>query len=208
MQGWYWILFWWLAFALTHVSLSSNGVRPRIVERIGERAFQGVYSLLAAALFILLIVTYSSSKHTGPLVWNLLVVPGMRTFAMILATLGIAITTAAVVQPSPMSLDPRSQALPYGLTRITRHPLFMGIALWGLSHALLYGFLSDVIFFGGFFVFALTGGAHQDARMRQTQKNLATLYHQTSFWPFAAIVSGKNRLVVAELPWIGLGIGV
>lgn len=208
MNGWSWVLFWWLAFAVTHIGLSSHGVRPWLVGRLGERVFQGIYSLVALAIFILLILAYSSNKHTGPLLWHPTAIPGIYGLGVILATLGIAIVTASIVQPSPMALQPGIQPSPRGLTRITRHPLFMGLALWGLSHALLYGFLSDVIFFGGFFVFALIGGAHQDVRLRKTEKHLVAFYQETSFWPFAAILSGRGRLVISELPWIGLAAGL
>ena len=63
-----------------------------------------------------------------------------------------------------------------GVLRITRHPLFAGLALWGLAHVLVNGFLSDVVFFGGFPLFSLLGGAHQDARKQIEQMPRLSAY--------------------------------
>jgi uncharacterized membrane protein len=96
-----------------------------------------------------------------------------------------------------------------GLTRITRHPGFLGLGLWGCAHALVNGHLSDLIFFGGFPVFAIVGGLHQDARKRTTEgERRRDFYGETSFLPFAAIVAGRNRLLLAEIPWQGVTIGL
>jgi uncharacterized membrane protein len=105
-------------------------------------------------------------------------------------------------------MDPRAAVRSYGLTRITRHPLFMGLALWGLSHLLLSVSLSDVIFFGGFIVYGFLGAFHLDQRKRSSEEPLDKFYRETSVLPFAAIVAGRNRLVLSELPWLGLGVGL
>ena len=66
----------------------------------------------------------------------------------------------------------------------------------------------DVIFFGGFALFSLVGCAHQDARKRATRgAELAAYFAETSLLPFGAILAGRNRLVLAELPWLGLAVG-
>jgi hypothetical protein len=41
---------WWLLFGGTHMLLSSARVRPRLVDRLGERSFQAVYSPGGAGL--------------------------------------------------------------------------------------------------------------------------------------------------------------
>jgi uncharacterized membrane protein len=84
----------------------------------------------------------------------------------------------------------------------------MGIALWALSHLLLNGFLTDVVFFGGLLVFSLAGAAHQDARKRATEKaRLGQFFAETSYWPFGAMLAGRNRLIWRELPWISFAVG-
>jgi uncharacterized membrane protein len=84
----------------------------------------------------------------------------------------------------------------------------MGIALWALSHLLLNGFVTDVVFFGGMLAFSLAGAAHQDARKRATEdERLGQFFAESSFWPFAAISAGRNRVIWRELPWFALVIG-
>ena len=59
----------WIVFALTHVVLSSNPMRPQAVRLLGERLFQGLYALVAFAVFVPLVLVYVGNKHVGPLYW-------------------------------------------------------------------------------------------------------------------------------------------
>jgi uncharacterized membrane protein len=207
MSGWGWILFWWLAFALSHTLLSASPVRGSLVGRLGEKPFLGLYSVVALATFIPLVVAYGNSKEARPLLWDLQT-PVTYGLAIALSALAWVVVVAAFFQPSPTGMDPRAAVRSYGLTRITRHPLFMGLALWGLSHLLLSVSLSDVIFFGGFIVYGFLGAFHLDQRKRSSEEPLDKFYRETSVLPFAAIVAGRNRLVLSELPWLGLGVGL
>lgn len=203
-----WIAFWWGTFAGTHMVLSSLPVRGNLINRLGEKGFVGLYSLVAFATFIPLVWIYLGNRHAGGVVWNLAAVPGVRPLAMLLAVLGIAVIVGGALHPSPALVGIKRAWGARGLTRITRHPLFMGIALWTLSHLLLNGFVTDVVFFGGLLAFSLAGAAHQDMRKRATEEaRLGQFFAETSFWPFGAIVAGRNRLIWRELPWIAFAIG-
>lgn len=206
MSAWLWIALGWATFGGTHMLLSSRGMRPKLVRRLGALGFTGLYSAIAFACFVPLVSYYLDHRHAGALLWSL---PHLHTLSLLLSALFFALTIAALIQPSPLGITPGAKIRPYGLTRITRHPAFLSLGLWGLSHTLVNGFASDVAFFGGFFVFALVGCAHQDARKRsENRPELAELFAQTSFWPFSAIATGRTRLVLAELPWLGLAIGL
>ena len=208
MSATFWIAFWWSAFVGTHMVLSSFSMRQRLIARLGEKTFLGLYALIAFATFIPLVSVYLDHRHAGGLIWNLVVFPGVRHLAMLLAVAGIAMVVAAVLQPSPALVGMKGAPVTRGLTRITRHPLFMGIALWACSHLLLNGYATDVLFFGGLLFFSLIGARHQDDRKRVTDRDrLGTFFAETSFWPFAAILAGRNRIVWGELPWLALAIG-
>lgn len=209
MSGAFWIFFWWLAFAGTHTILSSTTLRPRLIARVGERGFQGLYSLVAFATFVPLVRTYFANKHSGPLLWNLTTIPGVRTLALALAGVAVVLLVLAFAQPSPTGLLPGVPRRARGVTRITRHALFMAIGLWGLGHSLANGFLSDVLFFAGFVVYALYGSRHQDARKQADRSNdLSAFYAETSVLPFAAILGGRNQLALREIPIIAVILGV
>jgi uncharacterized membrane protein len=207
-SGAYWIAFWWAMFAGTHMVLSSLQVRGKLIARLGEKGFVRFYSLIAFATFIPLVWVYLGNRHAGGAVWNLAAAPGVRPLAVALAVLAIALIAGGVLHPSPALVGIKKAWGARGLTRITRHPLFMGIALWALSHLLLNGFLTDVLFFGGMLAFSFAGAAHQDARKRATEEErLGQFFAESSFWPFGAIIAGRNRLIWRELPWIALAVG-
>ena len=208
MSAAFWIAFWWGMFAGTHMVLSSLPVRGKLIARLGEKAFIRVYSLIALATFIPLVWVYLGNRHGGGTVWSLAATPGVRPLAVLLAVVGIALIVGGVLRPSPALVGIKQAWGARGLTRITRHPLFMGIALWALSHLLLNGFVTDILFFGGLLAFSLAGAAHQDARKRATEEErLGQFFAESSFWPFAAIIAGRNRIIWRELPWIVLVIG-
>jgi len=208
MTAAFWITFWWAMFTGTHMVLSSLPVRGKLIARLGERTFRGLYSLIAFATFIPLVWVYFGNRHAGGVVWSLAAAPGVRPLAMLLAVLGIAMIVGGVLHPSPALVGIKQAWGARGLTRITRHPLFMGIALWALSHLLLNGFVTDVLFFGGLLAFSLAGAAHQDVRKRATEEErLGQFLAESSYWPFAAVIAGRNRVIWRELPWIALAIG-
>ncbi|MGH8530749.1 MAG: NnrU family protein [Nevskiales bacterium] len=209
MPAWLSIVLWWFAFGATHMTLSSARLRPQLVQLMGQGLFFLFYSVVAFGTFIPLVSVYLNHRHQGPQLWNLATVPGIHTLSLLLAGFFFACAIAGLLQPSPLGVTPGARPQAYGLTRITRHPAFMALGLWGLSHTLLNSFATDLLFFGGFFVFAVIGCWHQDQRKRALQKDqLSAFFAETSFWPFAAILADRNRLVWSELPVWGFAAGL
>src|SRR4029077_4040044 len=46
------IALWSTLFVVSHLVISSQSIRPRLVERIGELSFRGIYSLVAFGTLI------------------------------------------------------------------------------------------------------------------------------------------------------------
>lgn len=175
----------WIAFALSHMGLSSLRLRPRMIELMGERGFQAVYSIIALAIFVPMMMLYFGSPHSGPHLWYLGYSDGMRFVMYALMAVALALVVGGVATPGPASLVP-GKAEGVGLFRITRHPLFMGIAIFGLAHLLTANVnAAELAFFGGFVAFSLLGSWHQDQRKLET---LGDEYRQfceaTPFLPF------------------------
>ena len=190
------------------MGMSAVSMRGKLVAALGERGFLGVYSLVSLATFVPLVRCYLTSRHHGPLVVGLAHLPGVHALAMTIAWLSFASAIGGVFQPSALSLGAVSVARAHGVGRITRHPLFMSLGVWAAAHLLVNGFLTDVLFFGGFALFCVIGCAHQDKRKRATRgAALDAYFAETSLLPFGAILAGRNRLVWSELPWLGLAIG-
>lgn len=175
----------WLVFALSHVALSSNPVRPRAVRLFGERLFQGLYSLVAFAVFVPLVMVYAGNKHDGPLLWHIEPNVVLDVVTRVGNTVAVMLVVAGIFHPSPTGVTGTPTRRPRGVQRITRHPLFMGVVLWALMHLLVNGFASDVAFFGGFVVFGLLGSWHQDRRQKALPDGAyAAFCEQSPFLPF------------------------
>jgi uncharacterized membrane protein len=154
----------WLAFAATHMSLSSLRLRPRLVGTLGERGFQGLYSLVALAIFVPLVWMYFGHKHQGPFLWHLGGLPGVRYAMYAGMAFAFALAAGGLARPSPAALGAGSAEV-RGALRITRHPVFMATGLFGLLHLCVAPVhATELAFFAGFPAFALLGARHQDAR--------------------------------------------
>jgi len=173
----------WLGFAATHIGLSTAGVRPRLVARLGEGPFIGLYSLISFLFFVPLVWVYFAHKHAGPMLWSVTPTTPLRWTIYVAMGLALVLAVAGLARPSPASILPGSTT-PRGIQRITRHPLFMGLGLFGLVHLIPNGSAADVVFFGGFPVFALVGSWHQDRRKLSILPELSGFYRETPFLPF------------------------
>jgi len=205
------ILFWWVLFAGTHIVGSSVPVRTRLIRALGLRWFKGLYTLVALATFIPLCYVYSANKHAGAVLFP----PGqgLRLVAQAIMLLAFVVLVQGIATPGPLgSQAEMTGAYPgaaRGIQRITRHPQNIGFALFGMAHCLANPTVGDWIFFGGFVVYALLSAMHQDRRTRATgPEAVRDFQKQTSLVPFAAILSGRQRLVARELNPIALWASV
>jgi uncharacterized membrane protein len=180
----------WGLFALSHMVLSSDWLRPKLVARVGQNAFLVAYSLLAFFIIAPLFGTYMKHKHDGPLLWNLPHEPWLIMLVSVGVAVAFVLFAAGFMTPSPVI-----RGMPYdgprGAHLISRHCLFMGFALWALMHLLVNGYATDVVFFGGFVVFSIVGSVHQDRRKLASGDPVFAEFHAaTPFFPF----TGKHTL--------------
>jgi uncharacterized membrane protein len=199
----------WLAFTATHVGLSSVRVRARLVGAVGEPAFLGLYSVIALAIFVPMIWLYFARKHAGDLVWALPRGPALTWAVYFGMAIAFVLLASSFLQPSPAGMAPGASLTPRGVQRITRHPLVMSFALFGLVHLLPNGWAADVAFFGGFALFALVGAAHQDRRKVATgvPAGYAGFVKATPFFPFTGPPSETLR-GLRELSPIAVAVGL
>ena len=201
----------WLVFAGTHISLSSLRLRPRLIAALGPRAFQGVYSLIAVATLAALIWFYLPNRHQGPLLWTF-PLDSLRLWTVyVLQCVAWTLVAAGALQPSPVMTAAFSATRPdeipvRGVQHITRHAVFMGTALFAALHLPMNGFLSDVVFWAGFPIFAIVGCWHQDQRKLATEgEAYRTWYSATPFLPF----TGRRTLHgLRNLPPLAIALGV
>ena len=124
--------------------------------------------------------------------------------------LALVLVVAGVARPSPAALG-KGRPQVAGVLRITRHPVFMGIGLFGLLHLLAASVsASELAFFGGFPLFVLLGAAHQDRRKLLTAGDAFRNFHRdTAFLPLprpAAVAAALREDRVTAL--IGVAAAV
>lgn len=176
----------WLAFAASHMALSSLRLRPRLVAALGEGPFLVVYSAVALALFVPLCGLYFTSKHAGPHLWALGGLPGLR-WAMYAGMAAVFwLLAAGLVRPSPASAVP-GPAEVGGVFCVTRHPVLMALGMFGALHLLVVSVnAAELAFFAGFPLFTLVGARHQDRRKLASTGDAFRRFHDaTPFLPFS-----------------------
>ena len=207
------IAIWAGLFVASHLVISSDAVRPGLVRAIGAQPYRGLYSIVAFATFIPLLIAFGHHKHAGPLLWYLQGVEPLRWLAWLMMLLAFIFFVGSFVNPNPGAIGAdaiggKGGRGVGGILKITRHPNFVALTLFAIAHMLMNGWAGDVIFFGSFAALAILGGRHQDARkLRELGAPYRALVDSTSFFPGAALISRRQRWSAADTPWIALMLG-
>lgn len=175
------LLLFAILFVGTHFLLS-HLLRAPLVRSMGERPFQGLYSLVALITFALMVYFYRKCGREPPL-WD----SGdagwiVGTLAMWLAS--ILFVGSFIGNPAlPGAPGPRGG--PKGVLRITRHPMMWSFALWAGVHLMVLAQPKSLVFDGAIIILALAGAAAQD---RKKAVLMGESWHEwtteTAFIPF------------------------
>ena len=190
-----------VAWVVLHIGIAGTAVRGWCVARLGEKGFLGVYSIISVASIAALCAAYASTQ-AAPM-WS--APDWIRWTLVILMLPAFILFVASVASPNPTAVgaETRPEAEPRGIFRITRHPMLWGFAIWGLVHVVANGTWTSVVFFGAFAVTALAGMPSIDAKLAaRSPARWAGLARSTSIVPGAAILAGRQRLVLAEIGWV------
>lgn len=171
-----------IAFLATHL-LMSHPLRAPLVRRLGEKGFQGLYSLVAIVLFGVMAWSYRAigreAQGWEPTAWA-------WGISAILLWIGSILFIGSFVGNPALPGASRPKGGPKGVFAITRHPMMWGFALWAISHILVLAQPKAVIFYGSILILALVGSALQD---RKKALLMGERWHewtaQTAFIPFA-----------------------
>jgi uncharacterized membrane protein len=191
----------WVLFGGTHVLGSSLPIRRRLIGRLGLGGFKSVYSVVALATFVPLFWIYWHDRHAGAMLFD---PPGWARHATELLMLpAVLFVVLAVATPGPATTVVELRGVlassARGVQRITRHPMNTGFGLFGVAHMASNPTVGDWIFWGGWVVYALASAAHQDRRMLAGgPAEFRAFYRKTSFVPFVALATGRQRLVWSE----------
>ena len=200
-----------LVFGGMHVGLATRRVRAALVARLGEWGFLTLFSVLASVSFAALVHFYAVHRFEGAagLALGSTGVARALLIAAVVAGLMLAIASLVPYPGSAYAIGSDAAHAARGLDRITRHPFFVGVALTAGAHVLLAPHLVGSVFFAGLAALALGGAWHQDRKLLARRgPAFAAFLRTTSLLPFTAIVSGRQRLVLRELPWTSLVVAL
>ena len=193
-----------IALLGTHFALS-HPLRAPLVGQIGEGAFLGLYSLVAAACVIWMVVAFRAAAAgdlggaTGEAGW---IVSTVLTLPALVLFLGSLWKNPALPNPGAAQTVTRE---PTGVFAVTRHPMMWGFALWALSHLVLWWSWRTTIVAGAVLILALVG-AHLQDRKKQALMGAAWAEWEarTSYWPRwgRLLDAGAALLIAATATWL------
>jgi uncharacterized membrane protein len=127
-----------LLWSFTHfVPTLASDFRQKLIARIGENPYKGIFTLLMVLAIYLIISGWKAAIPE-----NVYLPPGWgRHAASLLVLAGFILFIA----PYP----------PTNVKRILRHPQLTGVACWGAGHLLANGEARSIVLFGGLTAWAI-----------------------------------------------------
>jgi uncharacterized membrane protein len=122
------------------VRVFAEGWRQGFIARRGDKAYKGLYTAASVLGLVLIVWGFGQARQQPLLLWPPL--PGMRHLALLLVSLALVLIAAAYV--------PRNH-----IRAKLHHPMLLGTKVWALAHLLASTMLHELIFFGGFLVWAV-----------------------------------------------------
>ncbi len=142
----------------THsVRLDANDWRQAMIDRLGEKPWKGLFSVVSLIGLYLLIVGYDAARSTPVALYD--TPQWMRPVTVLLMLFSSVLLVATYV--------PRNH-----LKARMGHPMVLSVKTWALAHLLSNGTLADVLVFGGFLIWAVL----DFIRLRRADRAHGTLY--------------------------------
>ena len=175
----------------------AEGWRTNMVERLGEKEWKVLYSLLSIGGFALIIWGYGVARQNPVVLWNPPPV-GLRHAVSLLTLVAFVLVVAAYVPGNHIKAK-------------LRHPMILGVKVWAFSHLIVNNTLADLVLFGSFLLWAVLD--FRSARRRE--RTLVTVLDGTTSRTVITVVIGVLAWAAFAFwlhrVWIGvspMGIGV
>lgn len=121
------------------VAIVASDWRDRMLARMGEGGWKGLYSLISIVGFVLIIWGYGVARQSPVVLYT----PPVWTHYL----------AAALMLPAfPLLL---AAYLPGRIKTALKHPMLAAVNLWALAHLIANGTLADVLLFGAVLVWAV-----------------------------------------------------
>ena len=150
-----------------HILPTAPRLRNRLVVRLGEKRYRGLFALGAAVGLVLIIAGYSMSGGRAPLFAPF---PAAHAAAPFLVSLAFVLFAAANMKTH--------------IRKTIGHPMLLGLLLWSGVHLLANGDLAGTVLFGSFFAYALV------ALVSAIQRRAVKLFDARWSHDAIAVISG------------------
>ena len=126
-------------FIALHVFVTQREARARLIARIGEGPYKGIFSLLSIIGAVLIAVGFSRYRASGWIdIWD----PPLWTRYVATPLMWVAFVCVAA-------------AYFQGRIKATlKHPMLIGVKLWAIAHLAANGDLGSIILFGSLLLWA------------------------------------------------------
>ena len=184
-----------IAFVGLHFLLS-HPLRATFAGKLGERGFQGLYSVQALLTFGLMIYFYGKIGRE-PQVWT---APEWAwAIAALVMWLGAILFVGSFLgNPALPGARLERGAEPSGVFAITRHPMMWGFATWAAVHLAVIGTAKAMVFDGAILFLAIVGSVGQDSKKA---KLMGERFHEwaarTAFVPFGRGIAWPGKTAFA-----------
>ena len=137
---WFLVLGLFLFLGTHGLRIGGDGMRDRILGRLGPVNFKILYSLVSVLGFAMLIYGFGMARDAPVLLWT--PPPAMKHVAYLLTLVAMVLMAAAYV--------PRN-----AIKAKLHHPMVLSVKTWALAHVLANGNLAHLILFGSILLWSV-----------------------------------------------------
>ncbi len=124
---------------LHSIRIVAEPVRAQAIARFGEGPWKGIYSLISAVGFVLIVWGFSRARYEAAQLWTPL--PGARHATITLMLVAMILLGGYLFKRSHIAV-------------VVHHPMVWSIVVFGFAHLLANGSAADALLFGAFLVWA------------------------------------------------------
>lgn len=136
-----WLILGLIVFLGSHSArIFAEPWRQRRIAAMGLNGWKAVYSIVAIAGFVLIVIGYGEARSAPVVLYS--PPPWTRHLAALLTIPAFVLLAAAYVPGTRIK-------------RAVGHPMVAGVKIWAFAHLLANGTLADVLLFGAFLAWAV-----------------------------------------------------
>ena len=120
---------------LHSIRIFAAPLRAQAIARLGEGPWKGIYSLLSAISFVLIVWGFAQARFNAPTLWA--PPSGARHVTILLMLVSMLLFAGYFFKQSHIAVA-------------VHHPMVWSVAVFGLAHLIANGSAADLVLFGAF----------------------------------------------------------